>query len=231
MVLSRLIAKHGNMGRTAGMHAIATRRVKVDHQTVSDGQHPVDRFSHVTLDDSVVQEGGGALYIMLHKPAGYLSATSDPQHPTVMDLIQHPDRETLHIAGRLDRSSSGLLLLTNDGRWSKALTDPAAKVDKVYVVETAHPIDPGAVEKFAAGFYFHTEDLTTLPAKLEIISERTARVALHEGRYHQIKRMFHRVNNRVVRLHRSSIGPLMLSDELPEGQWRELTAQELTAFT
>ncbi|HSJ04816.1 MAG TPA: 16S rRNA pseudouridine(516) synthase, partial [Verrucomicrobium sp.] len=68
MVLSRLIAKHGNMGRTAGMHAIATRRVKVDHQTVSEGQHPVDRFSHVTLDDSVVQEGGGALYIMLHKP-------------------------------------------------------------------------------------------------------------------------------------------------------------------
>lgn len=222
MFLSRLIAKHKGMGRTAAMQAIAGKRVSADDQVVTDGQHPVDRFTTVHLDDAVVQQAEPALYIMLHKPVGYLSATSDPQHPTVIDLIDHPARETLHIAGRLDRSSSGLLLLTNDGRWSKRLTEPGEKVDKVYLVETADPIAPEAVELFATGFYFHTEDLTTLPAELEILGERLARVTLHEGRYHQIKRMFHRVNNRVVSLHRESIGSLVLPVELFPGQWREI---------
>lgn len=231
MFLSRLIAKHKGMGRTAAMQAIAGKRVRVDDREVTDGQHEVDRFTTVSLDDAVVQQGEQALYIMLHKPAGYLSATSDPQHPTVLDLIDHPGKETLHIAGRLDRSSSGLLLLTNDGRWSKRLTEPGEKVDKVYLVETAEPIVPEAVELFARGFYFHTEDLTTLPAELEILGERLARVTLHEGRYHQIKRMFHRVNNRVVSLHRESIGSLALPAELFPGQWREIGNDALGSQT
>jgi 16S rRNA pseudouridine516 synthase len=227
MLLSRLIAKHGSMGRTTAMRAIAGRRVKVDGHTISDGQHPVDRYSTVALDEAVIQVGHQALYIMLHKPVGYLSATSDPQHPTVIDLIDHPERATLHIAGRLDRSTSGLLLLTNDGRWSKRLTEPGEKVDKVYLVETREPIAPDAVAKFAQGFYFHTEDLTTLPAELEILEERRARVTLHEGRYHQIKRMFHRVNNRVISLHRERIGSLALPPDLLPGEWREIGQQEL----
>jgi 16S rRNA pseudouridine516 synthase len=227
MFLSRLIAKHKGMGRTAAMQAIAGKKVKVDDRVVTDGQHEVDRFSTVWLEDTLVQQGEQALYIMLHKPVGHLSATSDPQHPTVLELIDHPARETLHIAGRLDRSSSGLLLLTNDGRWSKRLTEPDEKVAKVYLVGTAEPIAPEAVELFARGFYFHTEDLTTLPAELEILGERLARVTLHEGRYHQIKRMFHRVSNRVVSLHRESIGSLVLSADLPPGGWREIEQNEL----
>lgn len=227
MFLSRLIAKHKGMGRTAAMQAIAGKKVKVDGQVVTDGQHPVDRFLTVHLEDTLVQQAEPALYIMLHKPVGYLSATSDPQHPTVLELIDHPARETLHIAGRLDRSSSGLLLLTNDGRWSKRLTEPDEKVAKVYLVGTAEPIAPEAVELFARGFYFHTEDLTTLPAELVILGERLARVTLHEGRYHQIKRMFHRVSNRVLSLHRESIGSLVLPPELPPGGWREIERNEL----
>lgn len=209
------------------MQAIAGKKVKVDGQVVTDGQHPVDRFLTVHLEDTLVQQAEPALYIMLHKPVGYLSATSDPQHPTVLELIDHPARETLHIAGRLDRSSSGLLLLTNDGRWSKRLTEPDEKVAKVYLVGTAEPIAPEAVELFARGFYFHTEDLTTLPAELVILGERLARVTLHEGRYHQIKRMFHRVSNRVLSLHRESIGSLVLPPELPPGGWREIERNEL----
>lgn len=228
MFLSRLIAKHKGMGRTAAMQVIAGRRVKVDDIVVTDGQHEVDRFSTVWLEDTLVQQGETALYIMMNKPVGYLSATSDPQHPTVIDLIDHPARETLHIAGRLDRSSSGLLLLTNDGRWSKRLTEPDEKVAKVYLVGTAEPIVPEAVDLFARGFYFHTEDVTTLPAELEILGERLARVTLHEGRYHQIKRMFHRVENRVVSLHRESIGSLKLPAGLPPGGWREIHREALT---
>jgi 16S rRNA pseudouridine516 synthase len=164
---------------------------------------------------------------MLHKPTGILSATKDDQHPTVLDLIDDPDKHTLHIAGRLDRSTSGLVLLTNDGRWSKRLMAAEEKVPKVYLVETLDPIAPEAVDAFARGFYFHTEDITTLPAELVILSERTARLTLHEGRYHQVKRMFHRVSNRVVSLHRESIGGIALPPDLEPGKWRMLTDQEM----
>ncbi|MDB6007284.1 MAG: Pseudouridine synthase [Prosthecobacter sp.] len=229
MKLDRLIAGYEAMGRQAAHLAIAARRVRVNEVCVTDGHHPVDRFTLVELDRMVVQPSERALYLMLHKPVGILSATKDDQHPTVIDLIDDPDKHTLHIAGRLDRGTSGLVLLTNDGRWSKRLMTAEEKVPKAYLVETLDPIAPDAVEAFARGFHFHTEDITTLPAELVILDERRARLTLHEGRYHQVKRMFHRVGNRVINLHRESIGTLALPAELPPGAWRALTAQEILA--
>lgn len=229
MKLDRLIAGYEAMGRQAAHHAIAARRVRVDGVCVTDGHHPVDRFTLVELDDLVVQASERALYLMLHKPVGILSATKDDQHPTVIELIDDPDKHTLHIAGRLDRSTSGLVLLTNDGRWSKRLMTAEEKVPKVYLVETLDPIAPDAVEAFARGFYFHTEDITTLPAELVLLGGNQARLTLHEGRYHQVKRMFHRVSNRVINLHRESIGALTLPVDLPPGAWRALTPQEVLA--
>lgn len=229
MKLDRLVASHHAMGRQAAHHAIATRRVRVDGVVVTDSHHPVDRYMQVEMDDVLVQAPERALYLMLHKPVGILSATKDDQHPTVIDLIDDPDKHTLHIAGRLDRSTSGLVLLTNDGRWSKRLMAAEEKVPKVYLVETLNPISPDAVAAFASGFYFHTEDITTLPAELEILGEHRARLTLHEGRYHQVKRMFHRVGNRVVKLHRESIGALVLPKDLPVGAWRELIRDEVLA--
>ena len=227
MKLDRLIAAHQAMGRQAAHLAIAAKRVCVNGVIVTDGHHPVDRFMQVGLDDTIIQQPERALYLMLHKPTGILSATKDDQHPTVLDLIDDPDKHTLHIAGRLDRSTSGLVLLTNDGRWSKRLMAAEEKVPKVYLVETLDPIAPEAVDAFARGFYFHTEDITTLPAELVILGERTARLTLHEGRYHQVKRMFHRVNNRVVSLHRESIGGIALPPDLKPRKWRMLTDQEI----
>lgn len=227
MKLDRLIAGYEAMGRQAAHLAIAARRVRVDGVCVTDGHHPVDRFTLVELDDSVVQASERALYLMLHKPVGILSATKDDLHPTVIDLIDDPDKHTLHIAGRLDRSTSGLVLLTNDGRWSKRLMTAEEKVPKVYLVETLDPIVPDAVEAFARGFYFHTEDINTLPAELVLLGANQARLTLHEGRYHQVKRMFHRVGNRVISLHRESIGALTLPADLPPGAWRALTPQEV----
>ena len=227
MKLDRLIASHQAMGRQAAHHAIAAKRVCVNGVIVTDGHHPVDRFTQVGLDDTVIQQPERALYLMLYKPVGILSATKDDQHPTVIDLIDDPDKHTLHIAGRLDRSTSGLVLLTNDGGWSKQLMAAEHKVPKVYHIETADPIASGAVEAFARGFYFHTENITTLPAELIILSEHTARLTLHEGRYHQVKRMFHRINNRVVSLHRESIGSITLPPDLLPGQWRPLSTTEI----
>lgn len=209
------------------MEIIATRRVTVDGRIITDTRFETDRFMRIAIDGEIARSGERALYIMMHKPVGILSATTDPQHRTVIDLIDDPDKHTLHIAGRLDRATSGLILLTNDGCWSKCITDAESKVAKVYLVETESDIEPSAVEAFANGFYFHPEQATTLPAKLEILEARKARVTLHEGRHHQIKRMFFRVNNRVVRLHRESIGALVLDDSLPPGQWRHLSQSEV----
>ncbi|MEN3942392.1 pseudouridine synthase [Prosthecobacter sp. SYSU 5D2] len=230
MKLDRFLAKQSSLGRSAAHRLIAARRVAVDGQVCTDNQQEVSRFHQITLDGTVLQRAQRALYLMLHKPVGILSATSDPVHPTVMDLIDDPDKHTLHIAGRLDRSTSGLVLLTNDGRWSKRLTEPLERVPKVYLVDTAEDILPEAVAAFAAGFYFHTEDLTTLPAGLEILAPRQARVTLYEGRYHQVKRMFHRVQNRVTALHRESIDGIRLPADLAPGQWRNLTVEEVGAF-
>jgi 16S rRNA pseudouridine516 synthase len=227
MKLDRLIDGYEAMGRQAAHLAIAARRVRVDGVCVTDSHHPVDRFTLVELDDAVVQASERALYLMLHKPVGILSATKDDQHRTVVDLIDDPDKHTLHIAGRLDRSTSGLVLLTNDGRWSKRLMTAEEKVPKVYLVETLDSISPDAVEAFARGFYFHTEDITTLPAELVLLGGNQARLTLHEGRYHQVKRMFHRVGNRVINLHRESIGTLTLPADLPPGAWRALAPQEV----
>ena len=166
---------------------------------------------------------------MLHKPAGYLSATTDPRHPTVIELIDLPLREGLHLAGRLDRASTGLLLLTNDGRWSERVTEPVEEISKVYRVTTRDEIGPGTAAIFAAGIYFAYEDLTTRPAVLEIVAEREALLTITEGRYHQVKRMFHAVGNQVLSLHRESVGPLVL-DDLLLGESRRLTDAEVAWF-
>ena len=215
------------MGRTKARALIVGGRVRVDGQPTRKIDHEINRFSAVELDGIALQAPERRLHLMLHKPAGVLSATSDPVHPTVIDLIDDPDKATLHLVGRLDRSTTGLILLTNDGTWSKPLMAPETKVPKVYLVETRDPIPASAVAAFAAGFHFHTEDLTTLPAALEILADHQARLTLHEGRYHQIKRMFHRIGNRVVKLHRESIGALHLPPELGPGMWRRLTEEEI----
>ena len=207
---------------------LAEGRVRVDGAVETSGLRRINRFSRVELDGEILQ-GHEAVYLLLHKPAGYLSATSDPLHPTVMELIAHPLRDELHLAGRLDRASTGLLLLTNDGRWSKRVTEPEEEISKIYRVTTRDEISPETAAIFAAGIYFAYEDLTTRPALLEILSEREALLTIHEGRYHQVKRMFHAVGNQVLSLHRESIGPLTL-DGLSPGSFRHLSETEVAAF-
>lgn len=180
----------------------------------------------VELEDEMVQQAKRALYLILNKPPGVVSATRDAEHRTVIDLIDDPDRHGLHIAGRLDRWSTGLLLLTNDGRWSKGLMDAASKVTKTYLVEVNADIPTEAVELFARGMEFLPENIVTLPVALTLLGPRKARVILHEGRHHQIKRMFGRVGCLVTALHREAVGGLSLPPDLAPGQWRKLMAEE-----
>ncbi len=229
MRLDRFLIRRGTHSCRDVAGLLTDGKVRVDGQIEYSGKRGVTRFSHIELDGEVLQ-AEQAVYLMLHKPAGYLSATSDPVHPTVMELIDHPLRDDLHLAGRLDRASTGLLLLTNDGRWSKAVTGPEKDVPKVYRVTTLEVIPPETVARFENGIYFAWEDLTTQAARLEILGEREALLTLHEGRYHQVKRMFHAVGNRVLSLHRERIGLLVLDDRLPAGKFRELTLEEIAGF-
>jgi len=208
---------------------LAQKRVMVDGGFAAAINQVVDQFSHIVVDGQILQQNS-AVYWMMHKPVGVVSATKDEIHKTVIDLLEADNPEArlddLHIVGRLDLNSSGLLLLTNDGEWSRRLTSPDKNVAKVYEVTLADPITDEYSEAFAQGMYFAFEDLTTLPAVLEKVSEYVARVTLMEGRYHQIKRMFGRFRNQVVELHRVSIGNLELDEDLLPGDSRLLTPSE-----
>jgi 16S rRNA pseudouridine516 synthase len=230
MRLDRFLSNLSRFSRKDVRYALVGRRIKVDGQTVSDPLHEVREFSRVECDDDLLQAGKPARYFMLHKPPGCVSATVDPQHPTVLDLLDEPDKEDLHIAGRLDFNTSGLMLITNDGVWSRRLTQPQTKLAKIYHVETEQAISDDYVQKFAEGFYFAFEDLTTQPAELIVLAPHYARLSIVEGRYHQVKRMFGHFNNKVLRLHRERMGPLCLDAALAPGQYRALSAEEILAI-
>jgi 16S rRNA pseudouridine516 synthase len=227
MRVDRFLSNLPRFNRKQVRLLLVERRITVDGQFVSDPHHPVSEFSRVLLDDEVLQAGKPSRYFMLHKPQGCVSATSDPQHPTVLDLLDEPDKHELHIAGRLDFNTTGLLLITNDGQWSRRLTQPQTKLPKVYYVETEQDIGPEYAATFAAGLYFAFEDLTTQPAELELLGPRTARLSIIEGRYHQVKRMFGHFDNKVTRLHRERMGPLALDSALAPGRYRALTDAEI----
>jgi len=148
----------------------------------------------------------------------------------VLDLIDEPDKDELHIAGRLDFNTTGLMLITNDGSWSRRLTQPQTKLPKVYYVETEQDIGPEYAVTFNEGLYFAFEDLTTQPAGLQVLGAKCARLSIVEGRYHQVKRMFGHFDNKVLRLHRERMGPLVLDEALKPGEYRPLSAQEIESI-
>ena len=227
MRVDRFLSNLPQFNRKQVRLLLVERRVTVEGVAVSDPHHDVREFSQVCVDGEILQAGKPARYFMLHKPQGCVSATSDPQHPTVLDLLDEPDKADLHIAGRLDFNTTGLMLITNDGQWSRRLTQPQTKLPKVYQVQTEQDIGPQYAVTFAAGVYFAFEDLTTQPAELELLGPRTARLSIIEGRYHQVKRMFGHFDNKVIGLHRERMGPLVLDASLAPGQYRPLTDEEI----
>lgn len=227
MRVDRFLSNLPRFNRKQVRLLLVQRRVSVDGVAFSDPHHEVRAFSRVCVDDEVLQAGKPARYFMLHKPKGCVSATADPQHPTVLDFLDEPDKDELHIAGRLDFNTTGLMLITNDGQWSRRLTQPQTKLPKVYRVETEQDIGADYAATFAQGLYFAFEDLTTQPAELVLLGARTARLSIIEGRYHQVKRMFGHFDNKVIGLHRERMGSLVLDAALAPGQYRALTDDEI----
>ena len=183
---------------------------------------PLDH-DNLRVDGEVLDPPSGLL-IMLHKPVGYTCSTKDPGR-IVYDLLPPRYRlrsPLLSSVGRLDRDTSGLLLFTDNGALLHRISSPKSKLSKVYEATLASDLRGDELELFASGtLMLESEQTPLLPAELEVIDARHARLTLHEGRYHQVRRMFAAVGNHVATLHRSRVGGLGLGD-LPVGEWRRL---------
>ncbi len=166
-------------------------------------------------------------YYMLNKPAGVVSATQDKHDRTVLDLLTDIRKKDLFPVGRLDKDTEGLLILTNDGALAHHLLAPKKHVDKTYLVSIAHPLTKKDIEALEKGVDIG-EDKKTLPAKVKIISDLQIELTIHEGKFHQVKRMLQAVSNEVLHLKRFSFGGLSLDDSLEAGDYRELSNAEIT---
>lgn len=191
-----------------------------------------------TEEDEIIADGKKLTYkkyeyYMLNKPAGYVSAVTDEHFPTVFDLMRKISKRKLFPVGRLDKDTEGLLLLTDDGELAHRLLAQGKHVDKVYLARIDKEVTPEDIEAFAKGLDIG-EKRKTMPAKLEIIrSSQPAevRITIQEGKFHQIKRMFHAVDKEVLYLKRISMGTLLLDDTLKKGECRQLTEMERKQLT
>ncbi|WP_445428316.1 16S rRNA pseudouridine(516) synthase RsuA [Alishewanella sp. HL-SH05] len=227
MRLDKFICDCTGLTRSQAGKNIRQGLVTVNGEVVKQAARQVLAADSVTLDDQPLQLIG-LRYFMLHKPAGYICANDDPEHPTVFSLLDEPLVERLHSVGRLDLDTTGLLLLTDDGQWSHRLTAPKHHVPKTYRVWTADPIPTEAIAQFAEGIMLRNEKDATKPAELVIVDECEALLTIHEGRYHQVKRMFAALGNKVEQLHREQIGGLKLPIDLVVGEYKELDEKELS---
>jgi len=228
MRLDKLLSRLGAASRSGGRDLIRSGRVRVNGQTVRRGDFPVPEGAEITLDGETLDTRLDR-WVMLNKPAGVLTAAEDRQFETVMDLLPEGYAALGCMpVGRLDRDTTGLLLLTTDGELAHRLISPARHVDKVYIARVEGALDAQDAAAFAAGIPF--KDFTALPARLEILSPDTARVTVREGKYHQIKRMFAARGKPVSALHRAAFGPLTLDESLAPGEYRELTKEECAAL-
>lgn len=170
------------------------------------------------------------IYIMMNKPAGVLSATVD-EDETVIDLLDDfYQMLDMSIAGRLDKDTTGLLLLSTDGKFVHTITSPNSNIEKTYEVDTRNLIDESFIEAFKEGVEIKEEGYIARPAKLEIIDDKKAIVKVTEGKFHLVKRLFSNLGNEVVGLKRIAIGDLELDPFLVEGSYRELHEEELGLF-
>ncbi|PHP91619.1 16S rRNA pseudouridine(516) synthase RsuA [Pantoea agglomerans] len=227
MRLDKFISQQLEISRAIAHREIRGQRVTVNGEIVRDTAFKLLPDHEVVYDGNVLQMQTGPRYFMLNKPQGYVCSTDDPDHPTIIYFIEEPMSFKLHAAGRLDIDTTGLVLLTDDGQWSHRITSPRHHCEKTYRVTLESPVSDDTAAQFTAGVQLHNEKSLTKPAQLELITPTDVRLTLSEGRYHQVKRMFAAVGNRVLELHRERIGDIVLDADLEPGEYRALTEEEI----
>lgn len=202
----------------------------INGEIVKDSSIKVDPFVDEVFYMGHFVEYIENIYLILNKPAGVISATQD-KDKTVVDLLDDFYLNyDLSIAGRLDKDTTGLILLSTDGKFVHKITSPNSNITKTYEVKTLDPINDSFIEEFKNGVYIKEDDYTARPADLEIVGEKEAIVKVTEGKYHLVKRLFSNLGNEVVSLKRVAIGDLKLDPYLGEGDYRDLTEAELALF-
>lgn len=233
MRLDRWLVTLGEGSRSQVQKLIRQGAVSVDGRTATDPGMLCDPTVQALSLHGAPLDGRLIRHVMLNKPAGLLTAARDRKQPTVMDLLP-PVYASIGCmpVGRLDKDTTGLLLLTCDGELNHRLLAPARHVDKTYRATVDGPLGENDVRAFAAGL--HLSDFDAQPARLTILrsspAEAVAEVTVHEGKFHQIKRMFAAVGREVTALRRLTFGPLALDEALMPGAWRELTEAEAHAL-
>lgn len=225
MRLDKLLANARVGSRKEVGVLIKEGRVMVDGEVVKKPGKKVEEGAELLVDGKAL-EVKQHVYYLLHKPQGVISATKD-RNKTVLDLIRPEDlRKGLFPVGRLDKDTTGFLLLTNDGDLAHRLLSPKRGIEKTYLARLDEDLDESDVRAFQEGFLLLPEGMATRPARLEILEKTLGRVTITEGKYHQVKRMFAKRGKEVLQLKRISMGPLKLGD-LEEGTYRPLSDEEV----
>lgn len=228
--LDKVISNMGFGSRKDVMKAVRDGRVMVNNKVVKDRSMKINPYEDEIQFDNQIIEYREYIYLMMNKPDGVVSSTNDPNHLTVLSLleIEHLIFEPFPV-GRLDKDTEGLLLITNDGKLAHSLLSPNKKVPKTYYAEIDGTVENKHIEKFKEGVVLD-DSYKTMPADLEIIESgdiSRIKLTIYEGKYHQVKRMFKSIGRRVIYLKRISMGSLKLDEDLHPGEYRELTKEEL----
>ncbi|OEE72534.1 pseudouridine synthase [Vibrio genomosp. F6] len=228
MRLDKFVCKSTELTKTEAIQQINSGRVMVNDDVVMNEATQVHENNMILLN-GVKLKARDFRYILMHKPAGTICSNIDEVYPSLFNYLNVDNVSELHIAGRLDADTTGMVLITDDGRWSFNITTPTKECRKVYRVCLSRPISDDVKAKFKEGIQLQGEQQLTRPAVLEIISSKEVLLTITEGKFHQVKRMFSAVGNRVVSLHREAIGKVNLDVDV--GQWRYLTDVEIQSFT
>lgn len=235
MRLDKFLVESGLGSRSQVKQLLKKRQVWVNGAVVTSAKTQIDEQSDQIMVDGQKLKYEKFVYYLLNKPKGVISATTDDQHRTVLDLLDDTARQKeVFPVGRLDMDTHGLLLLTNNGPLSHAMLSPKRHVAKLYQAQVAGLMDQADIERFAQGI--ELKDFTCQPAQLKILetdkTTETSRVqiTLSEGKFHQVKRMVLACGKEVIDLQRLSMGPLQLDESLELGQWRRLTKEELQSL-
>lgn len=229
MRIDKLLCESRGFTRSIAGRYVKQGRVQINGKRAISASNKVNLATdEVQLDGEVVQLKTGPRYYMLHKPAGYVCANQDSEHAVVFELM--PDEfnlQNLHTVGRLDIDTTGLLFISDDGQWSHKLTSPRHEHSKTYRAWLAEPLIADAEQQVQQGIQLNDEIHLTKPATLQRITDSEVLITISEGRYHQVKRMFAAMGNRVLKLHRESIAGIELDANLAEGEYRLLSDDEL----
>lgn len=230
MRLDKFIAENTGLTRSQATRVIRQGAVKINDKIVKSGSMQVFQEDEIYFEDELLPWVEAGQYFMLNKPQNCVCTHDDGDYPTIYQFFDYPLAGKLHSAGRLDADTTGLVLLTDDGQWSHRITSPKHHCEKTYLVTLADPVEDHYIAACAEGILLRGEKEPTKPAKLEILDDYNVNLTISEGRYHQVKRMFAALGNKVVGLHRWKIGEVELDESLEEGEFRPLTPEEIESL-